>query len=145
MICFYSNTKIPFSFNTQTPLRFNAKTPLQPNDYRYKLAANTTTLVSSTSFLEDRQLTIPFDQCLGFLHFRKQVGITNDPSCISDFTTSLIQPRDNPHNGSFGNISQLNDFREWLVISFIPYQEGDVPFLQPTRKQPRPIQLYTSP
>lgn len=100
---------------------------------------------AQTSYLEDEQLTIPLNQCLCFLHFRKQVGITNDPSCISYFTTSLVQPRNDPHNGSFGDISQLDDFREWLVISFILYQEGDIPFPQPTRTQPRPIQLYTSP
>jgi hypothetical protein len=124
MICFYFNTKIPFPFNTQSPFRFNAKIPVQPNDYRYKLAANTTTPVSSTSYLEDKKLTIPFDQCLCFLHFRKQVGITNDPSCISDFTTSLIQPRNDSHNGSFGNIGQLNDFREWLPVSSISNGKG---------------------
>jgi hypothetical protein len=124
MICFYINTKIDFYFNTQTAFYPNAKKPLQPNDYRYKLAANTTTPVSSTSYLEDKQLTIPLNQCLCFLHFRKQVGITNNPSCISDFTTSLVQPRDHPHNGSFGNISQLDDFREWLLVSFISYGKG---------------------
>jgi hypothetical protein len=70
-----------------------------------------------------KQLTIPFDQCLCFFHFRKQVGITNYPSCISDFTTSLIQPRNDPHNGSFGNISQLDNIGEWLIISSISYQE----------------------
>jgi hypothetical protein len=117
MMCFYFNTKIPFHFNTQTHFHFNAKTPLQPNDYRYKLAANTTTPVSSTSHLEDKQLTIPLDQCLCFLHFRKQVGITNNSSCVSDFTTSLIQPRDDSHDRSLGDISQLDDFSEWLLIS----------------------------
>ena len=56
-----------------------------------------------------KRLTIPLDQCLRFFHLGKQIRISNDPRRIPDFSASLVQPRDNPHNRSFRDISQLDD------------------------------------
>ena len=61
-------------------------------------------------------LTIPLDERLGFFHLGKQVGITDDSSGISDFSTSLVQTGDDPDNSSFGYVCQLDDFREWLRL-----------------------------
>lgn len=101
-----------------------------------KLAAKTTINISSNPIsLWQGGLTIPLDQSLGFFHFSKQVGVSNDPSGISDFSTSLVQSRDYPHDSPFRYIRQLNDLGEWLpgsapttTTSGCEENEEDVPF-----------------
>jgi hypothetical protein len=94
-----------------------ATSALIPNDISVRhtrLAANTTTMVSYVPDCARSTLTIPLDQGLRFLHFGKQVGVSNDSSRIPDFSTSLVQPRNDPYDRTFRYIRQLDDFGERL-------------------------------
>jgi hypothetical protein len=93
---------------------------------------------------QNHKLTIPLDQCLRFLHLSKQIRISNNSRSIPDLSASLVQSRNNPHNRSFGNISQLNNLGKWLSYQLFPFV-SNIPFPWPTHKQPRPTQLYISP
>lgn len=50
---------------------------------------------------------VPFDHLLRALHLCEELGISYDPCCILNFSTSLVQSGDDTYNRSFQNVSQI--------------------------------------
>jgi len=60
---------------------------------------------------------IPLNHLLTLLHLLEKLRISNQPRCILDFPTRLIQSRDNPYYRSFKDIRKISNILETHAAS----------------------------
>lgn len=51
---------------------------------------------------------------LSFFHLSKEIRITNDTSCISNFSTDFVKSRNETHDGTLWYVSEGRYLGEWL-------------------------------
>ena len=88
-----------------------------------------------------KSLTITLDPCLRILHLFEKSRIANNPRCIPNLATRLIQPRDNAYDSALGHIGELGDLLETCPLRPLPYdlakteiESARPPVPSPTRK-----------
>jgi len=55
---------------------------------------------------------IPLDHLLACLHLCKQLRVPNNPRCVLNLATRLVQSRDDPDNSALQHIRQISDVLE---------------------------------